>query len=119
MITIAKRFTFDAAHSLPQCGEHHKCSRLHGHTYGVELRLRGELDERGFIVDYDELAAAWAPIHAELDHRLLNDIPGLECSSTEVVVRWVFERFAKTSIGKFLVSVRVDESSTTWAEYAP
>lgn len=113
MVTIAKRFTFDAAHRLDLPTDH-KCSRLHGHTYEVELRVRGELDARGFVVDYEEIAAAFAPVHDELDHRYLNDVPGLEQPSTEVLVRWIAERLRGKIRG--LVGVRVAESSTTWAE---
>lgn len=117
MITIAKRFTFDASHALLACPEGHKCRRLHGHTYEVEVRLRGPIDARGFVVDYDEIAADVGPIIAELDHRHLNDIAGLgDCSSTEVLVRWVFERVKATSVGRFLVAIKIAESSTTWAE---
>lgn len=116
MITIAKRFHFDAAHRLFTLPESHKCHRLHGHTYEVEIRLAGTIDDRGFIVDYEEIAAAWAPISDELDHRYLNEIRGLEVPSTEVLVKWIFERLVSTPIGKYLVAVRVAESSTTWAE---
>ncbi len=114
MVTIAKKFTFDAAHRLDLPTEH-KCSRLHGHTYEVELRVRGELDRRGFVVDYEEIAAASANVLDQLDHRYLNDIPGLEQPSTEVLVRWIAERLRPEIPG--LVSVKVAESSTTWAEY--
>src|SRR5689334_12439095 len=74
LVTIAKRFDFDAAHWLPNVPDGHKCKRMHGHTYRVELVFWGELDERGFILDYAEIDALWAPIHEALDHRLLNDI---------------------------------------------
>jgi 6-pyruvoyltetrahydropterin/6-carboxytetrahydropterin synthase len=115
MITIAKQFTFDAAHRLLGLPETHKCHRLHGHTYGVEIQLHGVPDDRGFIVDYAELAEAWAPIFEELDHRYLNDIVGLSVPSTEVLVQWIFERLGASSIGKFISAVKVSESSTTWA----
>lgn len=115
MITIAKRFHFDAAHRLDRLPPEHKCSRMHGHTYRVEIRLRGEPDALGFIVDYAEIAAAWAPLEEALDHRTLNDVPGLEIPTTEVLVRWIAERLAQAL--PQLCSVRVHESSTTWAEY--
>jgi 6-pyruvoyltetrahydropterin/6-carboxytetrahydropterin synthase len=117
MITIAKRFTFDAAHSLPVCPEGHKCRRLHGHTYEVEVRLFGTPDLHGFIVDYDDIAQAWKPIGDQLDHRNLNDIAWLgNASSTERLVQWVFMQLAKSAIGSHVSAVRIFESSTTWAE---
>ena len=53
---IAKRFRFEAAHQLGGLPPNHPCSRLHGHSYAVELVLAGGLDARGFVVDYGDLA---------------------------------------------------------------
>lgn len=116
MVTIAKRFTFDAAHFLPCMPEGHKCRGMHGHTYEAEIRLAGYPDDRGILVDFDDIAKAWAPIHALIDHKVLNEVPGLSTPSTEVLVCWLFERIAETEIGKYLSSLRVSESSSTWAE---
>jgi 6-pyruvoyltetrahydropterin/6-carboxytetrahydropterin synthase len=116
-VTISKRFDFDAAHWLPHVCEGHKCGRLHGHTYVVELRLRGVPDERmGWFVDYAEIAAAWAPLNDQLDHRLLNEIEGLDNPTTEVLVPWIANKLKQTPIGQWLCAVRVYESSTTWCE---
>lgn len=113
MVTIAKVFDFDAAHWLPMVEEHHKCRRLHGHTYRVEIRCRGPLDGRGMVCDYAEIAAAWGPVHDAIDHRQLNDVEGLENPTTEVLAPWIADRLR----GKIpLHSVRVYESATTWCE---
>jgi len=112
--TIAKEFTFDAAHFLPKLPADHKCHRMHGHTYRVELVFRGAIDANGFVLDYAEIAALWAPVHEELDHRVLNEIPGLETPSTEVLAWWIAgELRAKEAR---LVAIRVYESTTTWCE---
>lgn len=112
MITISKTFDFDAAHFLPKVADDHKCRRMHGHTYRVEIQCVGELDERGMVVDYAEIAAAWQPLHDLLDHRTLNEVPGLENPTTEVLVGWLLERLMLPQ----LRCVRVYESSTTWCE---
>lgn len=114
IVTISKKFDFDAAHFLPNLPDGHKCKRLHGHTYLAELILRGEPDERGFVVDYAEIAAAWKPVEALLDHRLLNDIEGLETPSTEVLAPFI-ARMLLNSL-PLLHAVRVYESSTTYCE---
>jgi len=114
LVTISKTFDFDAAHWLPKVPVDHKCRRLHGHTYRVEVLLRGAPDERGFVVDYAEIAAAWAPIHAMLDHRCLNEIEGLENPSTEVLAPFLAR--ALVDVLPLLHAVRVYESSTTWCE---
>lgn len=113
-VTIAKEFDFDAAHWLPNVPQGHKCGRLHGHTYRVQFELVGEPDSRGFVVDYAEIAEVWRPVEAELDHRLLNDVPGLENPTTEVLAPWILARLSKSL--PQLVAVRVFESSTTWCE---
>lgn len=114
IVTISKAFDFDAAHSLPGVPEGHKCARLHGHTYRVEVMLRGEPDARGFVADYAEIAAAWAPLHDLLDHRHLNAIEGLENPSTEVLAPFIAH--ALLDALPLLHAVRVYESSTAWCE---
>lgn len=124
--TIAKRFTFDAAHSLPRMPDGHKCRCLHGHTYEVEVVLAGPVDAfSGLLIDYEQLAVAWAPLHHELDHKHLNLVEGLENPTTEVLVGWIAKRLAlEFSLPAtrtypactLLYAVRVKESSTTWCE---
>ena len=114
IVTICKQFDFDAAHFLPGVPEGHKCRRLHGHTYRVDVILRGEPDGRGFVVDYAEIADAWRPVDALLDHRLLNDIEGLENPSTEVLAPFI-ARMLVDAI-PLLHAIRVYESSTTYCE---
>jgi 6-pyruvoyltetrahydropterin/6-carboxytetrahydropterin synthase len=113
-VTIAKQFTFEAAHRLDRLPASHKCHHLHGHSYRVEVQLRGPVDENGFVVDYADIAAAWRPFDLQLDHKYLNDIPGLEIPSTEVLVKWIGDRL-KPLLPR-LIRVRVSESMTTWAE---
>jgi 6-pyruvoyltetrahydropterin/6-carboxytetrahydropterin synthase len=122
--TISKRFTFDAAHHLPTVPEHHKCHRMHGHTYGVELRFTGATADNGFCggIDYGDIAAVWSRIHDRIDHRTLNDVPGLEVPSTEVLAGWIVREFIRecgtehARIATHLSGVRVNESETTWCE---
>lgn len=71
---VAKEFRFEAAHSLPHLPDGHKCRRPHGHSYRVVVVCRGPLDDRGFVLDYAEIAEAWKPLHDMLDHRDLNEV---------------------------------------------
>lgn len=114
LVTISKTFDFDAAHSLPGVPKGHKCARLHGHTYRVEILLRGEPDERGFVADYAEIAAAWVPIHSILDHNHLNEIEGLENPTTEVLAPFITHAIIDAL--PLLYAVRVYESASTWCE---
>lgn len=104
--TVSKRFAFEAAHSLPHLPEGHKCQRLHGHSYVVEIYCEGPLDARGFVIDYAELSAAMAPIIERLDHHNLDEI--LPCHTTaENLGAWIMEQ-----LGDALPVTRVDVYET-------
>lgn len=115
---IWKRFRFEAAHRLPHVPADHKCARLHGHSFRAYVVLRGNPDdESGWIVDFADVAAAWAPLHDALDHRYLNEVPGLENPTTENLARWVYTRLLSSEIGKFLYRVVVSETCTSGGSY--
>lgn len=115
---ITKSFSFDAAHWLPHVPAEHKCRRLHGHTYTVVLGLEGELDPRlGWVQDYNEVAAACRPLLAELDHRCLNDLEGLENPTAELLAAWIHGRLRP--LLPLLADVTVRETPTTEAVYRP
>jgi 6-pyruvoyltetrahydropterin/6-carboxytetrahydropterin synthase len=72
--TVSKRFSFEAAHSLPHLPVGHKCRELHGHSYVVEIHCSGPLDARGFVIDFAEISEAVKPLIARLDHQNLNHV---------------------------------------------
>lgn len=113
---IWKEFTFEAAHRLPNVPPEHKCFRLHGHSFRVAVHVSGPLDAKlGWVRDFGEVAEAWAPIHDALDHRYLNDVPGLENPTSEVLARWIWERLAPNLTG--LARIVVQETCTTGCVY--
>ncbi len=116
MYRIAKEFHFSASHIIEGLPDTHKCSRLHGHNYLVEIVLESnELDQYGFIVDYHDLKPFKDIIDNELDHRHLNDIlPG--STSAEAIAEWLYGR-AK-GMWPQVSKVRVSETEKTWAEYS-
>lgn len=126
-VRIAKTFDFDAAHFLPGVAPDHKCARLHGHTYRVEVICEGVPDARGMVIDYGEIAEAWKGIDALLDHRLLNEVEGLSNPTTEILAPWIHARLMAARwmqpldgdhiIAHVLKAVRVYESATTYCEY--
>ena len=89
---VWRRYVFQSAHRLPNVPPGHKCGRMHGHGFEVILHADQNLGTRAMGVDYDHLDALWAPIHAQLDHACLNDLPGLENPTSEMLSSWIWER---------------------------
>jgi 6-pyruvoyltetrahydropterin/6-carboxytetrahydropterin synthase len=90
---IYKEFTFDSAHKLPNVPDGHKCKNLHGHTYKLTVYLEGEIDEKlGWVMDFNELKQVMKPLINRMDHHYLNDLPGLENPTSEVLVRWIWNQ---------------------------
>lgn len=89
---IWRRYIFESAHQLPNVPEGHKCGRMHGHGFEVILHADQDLGSRPIGIDYDHLDALWAPIFAEFDHACLNDIPGLQNPTSEVISAWIWAR---------------------------
>lgn len=94
---LFKEFTVEAAHRLPSVPADHKCSRLHGHSFRIEVHVSGPVDEAtGMVVDFADIKSAVKPLHAQLDHHYLNDVEGLENPTSENLARWVWARLKPT-----------------------
>ena len=90
---IFKEFTFESAHRLPFVPEGHKCFRLHGHSFRVEVHVTGDVDPAtGWIMDFGEIKDKFQPLYEVLDHNYLNDIEGLENPTSENLARWIWDR---------------------------
>jgi 6-pyruvoyltetrahydropterin/6-carboxytetrahydropterin synthase len=115
-VEIFKEFRLEAAHRLPNVPAGHKCARLHGHSFRIALHVRGQVDPRlGWVQDFADLSAAFAPLHEALDHQYLNEVPGLENPTSEVLARWVWDRVRPALPG--LVRVVVHETCTSGCAY--
>ena len=115
-VTIAHRFRFEAARRLPRLAAEHPCARVHGHGFEVEVEVTGALDPTlGWVTDYAQLAAVWASVAQELDHAYLNDVPGLENPTSELIAVWLWRRLAPLLPG--LGAVSVMETPTTRATF--
>lgn len=107
---IGSTYRFESAHHLPNLPDGHKCKNLHGHNYRLEIVVCGPLDIRGFVKDFAEIDAELAPLIKQMDHRLLNDVDGLENPTAENIAAWFFNRITDCE------RVRVYENEFCWAE---
>ncbi|WP_414712520.1 6-carboxytetrahydropterin synthase QueD [Sphingobium sp.] len=114
---IFKIFQIEAAHRLPHVPAGHKCARLHGHSFRIEIHLSGPVDPHaGWVMDFADLKTVFAPVHERLDHRLLNDVPGLENPTSENLARWIWDQLAPNL--PLLSRVVVHETCTSGCSYA-
>ncbi|HDZ74227.1 MAG TPA: 6-carboxytetrahydropterin synthase QueD [Aurantimonas coralicida] len=113
---ITQAFTFEAAHRLPHVPQTHRCHRMHGHSYRIELTLEGPVDPRtGFVVDFFDVEEAFTPLLERLDHHTLNEVEGLENPTSENIAVWIYDRM-KAAL-PVTASVKVFETPQCWAEY--
>lgn len=120
--TIAKKFTFEASHQLDGLGPHHKCARLHGHNYEVDVELSGPLDDAGMVYDYGRLAPFAALLAGRYDHRHLNDVVPFNPTAERLAEQLHHEACA--ALGDLpeevrVTAVRVRETPRSEAEYRP
>ena len=114
---IYKEFKFDSAHFLPNVPPDHKCANMHGHTYMIEIHVEDELDPKlGWVLDYNDLRQVVEPLVDQLDHKVLNDIDGLENPTAEHIALWFWNQI-KPNLNQ-LVQVVVKENPTNVCIYS-
>lgn len=92
-LKLSKSFHFEAAHWLPTFPDGHKCRRLHGHSFRFDVVVAGDVDPaKGYLIDYGDIKQIVDPIVRQLDHYNLNDIPGLQNPTSEMIAVWLWER---------------------------
>jgi len=113
---LRKTFQFEAAHLLPRLPKTHKCRRLHGHSFKVDIVVAGKCDPKlGWLMDYADITAAFRPTWEKLDHHYLNDVPGLENPTSEEIAVWIWKRLRVRL--PLLAEVVVAETCTARAVY--
>lgn len=90
---LKQHFQIESARFLPFLEKNHPCSRTHGHSFKITLTLQGPLDKKlGWLIDYNEIEAKVRPILMMIDHCLLNEVPGLNNPTSELIALWLFEK---------------------------
>jgi 6-pyruvoyltetrahydropterin/6-carboxytetrahydropterin synthase len=120
-VVVVKEITFDAAHYLPK--HEGKCSNLHGHTYRLQVAMRGRIDpSTGMLMDFGHLKQVMEDaIKSKLDHQLINSIPPFDTVSptAERMVLWIRDELipALSLTSARLLGVRLYETPTSYAEW--
>jgi 6-pyruvoyltetrahydropterin/6-carboxytetrahydropterin synthase len=114
--TLFKDFHFEAAHRLPHVLDDHPCSRLHGHSFQVRIEVSGSVSpQTGWLMDFSEIKRAVKPILEQLDHYYLNEIPGLENPTSEVLAAWIWKQL-KPAL-PLLSAVTIQETCSSGAVF--
>ncbi len=113
---LTKDFRFESAQTLPRLPPGHKCARMHGHSFLMEISVEGEVSpETGWIYDHSEISRAMKPLVDLLDHAYLNDIPGLENPTIELMAGWFWQKLAPQLPG--LAEIVIHETPTARCSY--
>ena len=115
-VRLSTSFGFESAHWLPCFPPEHPCRRLHGHSFRAEVVVEGSVDPKlGYLIDLNDLTAATRPLEQALDHRCLNEVPGLDNPTSEMIARWIWDRLKPTM--PLLAEVIVQETCTSRCSY--
>ena len=116
-VELVREYRFEAAHQLPKVAPGHRCARLHGHSYRVDVTVAGGVDEEsGWVIDFYDMDRAVVPVIEALDHRFLNEIPGLENPTSERLCVYLWGEIAPLLSG--LCAITVWETIDSRCTYA-
>lgn len=114
--TVVTSVRFESAHFLPHVPPEHKCRRMHGHSYRCEIHVEGPVDPHfGWVIDYGDIRVAFEPLRKQLDHHLLNEIPGLDNPTSEQIVEWIWRALAPSLPG--LAKLVLHETDSSYVIY--
>jgi 6-pyruvoyltetrahydropterin/6-carboxytetrahydropterin synthase len=115
-VEIFKQFRIEAAHWLPNVPPGHKCGRMHGHSFEIEVHVSGPVDPKlGWVLDFADIKAAFQPVEDRIDHYCLNEVEGLENPTSENLARWVWEQLRPAL--PLLSKIAVRETCTSGCIY--
>lgn len=113
---LKQHFHIESARFLPHLPKSHPCSNMHGHSFKIILCLQGELDPQlGWVMDYHEISKIVNPLLQQLDHKVLNEVPGLSNPTSELLAKWIYDKI-QIQI-PLLKSVCVQETPQTECSY--
>ncbi len=115
-LELKSHFQIESARFLPLLPKTHPCAHMHGHSFKIILTLVGDIDPKiGWVIDYNDIDAAVKPILNLIDHKILNEVPGLENPTSEFLAIWFYEK-AKPLLPQ-LTKVTIAETPSTECSY--
>src|SRR5215472_14454822 len=112
--TVTRRYHFEAGHWLPKVRDGHKCKRPHGHNYELEVTIGGNVGNDGFIIDFWDLDDIVMPLLQRVDHRMLNEVAGLDNPTAENIALWFYDLLATQGMQPSAVTIY--ETKDCWAK---
>ncbi len=113
---LERMYRFEAAHFLPKVPDGHKCARMHGPSYQIEVVIEGEVDPaRGWVMDFADIDERCMPLVKTLDHHVLNEIDGLDNPTSELLALWWWKKLS--SVLPEIVEIVVSETPTSRCVY--
>jgi 6-pyruvoyltetrahydropterin/6-carboxytetrahydropterin synthase len=120
MYELSKQFRFDAAHSLERVVDTEPSRRIHGHSYRAEVTLRGMPEAKsGMIVDFGLFERALEEARQGLDHRLLDEVPGLSPATMENIAAWIWNQLSSKLPQISKVTIYRDSYGESCVYYGP
>ena len=111
-MVIYREYYINSARFLPNLDKGHICSKLHGHTYNIKIYVKGNLNKStGFVMDVFDIDKYFKKIHIQIDHKILNEIDGLENPTSENICIWIWNRLINDIPN--LYKIEIMENSVT------
>ncbi|MDD4968652.1 MAG: 6-carboxytetrahydropterin synthase [Paludibacter sp.] len=114
MHTISKEFYFSASHQLHGLIQGHPCGRIHGHNYTLRVFLKGDINQEGFVQDYNDLKPISDWVDQKLDHRHLNEVFNFQ-TSVENMSKYIYDLFKPQF--PLLCAIEMSETPKTNCRY--
>ena len=107
---VYRSFRIHASRFLPNLSDDHICKRMHGHTFNIKVFIWGEINKKdGFVIDFYEIDSIFNKhIHPLIDHKVLNEVSGLENPTSEILCKWIWDNLEEYIVGLYRIEVSED-----------
>ena len=116
-MVVYKEYYINSARFLPNLPKEHICSQIHGHTYNIKVSVKGSINSvTGFVIDAFDIDKFFNKVYIEIDHKLLNEIKGLENPTSENICIFIWGRLVEDIPN--LYQIEIKENNVTGFIYS-